>query len=306
MGAFERLASVLRVRRRRPAKGVSLALGGGGARGAAHVGVLHELEEAGIPIMAVAGTSAGAVVGAMWLAGGSAQAVENRWRKFMAAGLLPDLPDVRLAPSVTSHDNVLLSFARRLRDGAAVVLALDRRSLIAPEDLDRAFAFLLPDVDARALPRPFAAVATDLATGEPMALRAGSLREVVAASSSVPGVLPPRVVDGRAFIDGGVVAEVPAPQAAQLGPHPVVAVYVGETPRPEDPATLTVPRALARASLLASRALAARLLDAADVVITPEVGALHWSEFSRFEEAMAAGRAAARAALPQLRALLES
>jgi|YNPBryunderm2012_1023409.scaffolds.fasta_scaffold05199_3 NTE family protein len=306
MGVRERIANLVPWRRQRRTRGVSLALGGGGARGAAHIGVLHELEEAGIPVLAVAGTSAGAVVGAMWLAGGSAQAVETRWREFLAAGLLPELPDVRLAPSVTSHDNVLLSFARRLRDGAAVVLALDRRSLIASEDLDRAFAFLLPEVDARALPQPFAAVATDLATGEAVALRAGSLRQVVAASSSIPGVIPPRVIDGRALIDGGVVAEVPVAQAAQLGPHPVVAVYVGETPRPEDPATLTVPRALARASLLASRALAARLLDAADAVIAPEVGALHWSDFARFEEAMAAGRAAARAALPHLRVLLES
>ncbi len=285
---------------------MTLALGGGGARGAAHVGVLYELEEAGIPVMALAGTSAGAVVGAMWLAHGSARAVETRWREFLASGLLADLPDVRLAPSVTSHDNVLLSFARRLRQGAVVALAIERRGLIAAEDLDRSLAFLLPDIDVRTLPRPFTAVATDLATGDPVILRAGPLRDVVAASSSVPGVVPPRLIDGRALIDGGVVAEVPVAQAAQLGPHPVVAVYAGEAPRTEDPAAITVPRALARASMLAGRALAARLVDAADLVIAPDVGALHWSDFARFDEAIAAGRTAARAALPHLRALLQS
>ena len=306
MGFAERLAWLLRRQRRRRASGVSLALGGGGARGAAHVGVLYELEEAGIPVMAVAGTSAGAVVGAMWLALGSARAVEDRWREFLASGLLSDLPDVRLTPSVSSHDNVLLSFARRIRRGAVVALALERRGLITPEDLDRSLAALIPDIEVGTLPRPFAAVATDLATGDPVSLRAGRLREVVAASSSVPGVIPPREIDGKALIDGGVVAEVPVAQAAQLGPYPVVAVYTGEVPRPEDPAAITVPRALARASLLAARALAARLVEAADVVIAPDVGALHWSDFARFDEALAAGRSAARAALPHLRALLPS
>lgn len=283
---------------------MTLALGGGGARGAAHVGVLDELEQAGIPVLAVAGTSAGAVVGAMWLALGSARAVEARWREFLSSGLLGSLPDVRLAPSVTSHDNLLLSFARRLRQGAVVALALERRGLIAPEDLDRSLAFLIPDIEVGTLPCPFAAVATDLDTGDPVVLRSGRLRQMVAASSSVPGFVPPRVIEGRALIDGGVVAEVPVAQAAQLGPHPVVAVYTGEAARPEDPAAITVPRALARASLFASRALAVRLLEASDAVISPKVGTLHWSEFTRFDEAMDAGRAAAREVLPRIRDLL--
>lgn len=304
MDFLEKLAHRLRPRRRSRERGIALALGGGGARGAAHVGVLGELEEAAIPVHAVAGTSAGAVIGAMWLALGSAQAVEERLRAFVASGLLASLPDVRLGPRTTSHDNFLLSFAHRLRQGAAVTLALERRSLIAQEDFDRALAFLLPNLEVGTLPHPFAAVATDLETGKPVMLQHGPLREVVAASSSVPGLVPPRMVGPRALIDGGVVAEVPVAQAAQLGAHPVVAVWVGEAPRLEDPQTLTVPRALAHASLLAARALAVRLLEAADVVIAPEVGTLHWSEFNRFEEAVAAGRAATRAAIPTLRALL--
>jgi len=79
-------------------QGITLALGGGGARGLAHVGVIEALENAGVPIAATAGTSAGTVVGGMWAALGSAEAVHERWREFFASGLLPgSLPDIRLA-----------------------------------------------------------------------------------------------------------------------------------------------------------------------------------------------------------------
>jgi NTE family protein len=285
-------------RRRRP-RGVTLALGGGGARGLAHIGVLAALEEAGISVRAIAGTSAGAVVGGMWAALGSAAAAERSWRLFLASGLLPpSLPDLRLAAHVSSRDNLLLQFAKRLRTGATVVLALERESLVAREDLDRVLEFLLPDVLVEDLPLPFAAVATDLATGNPVALRRGPLRLAAAASSAVPGVVTPVAFADAHLIDGGVVADVPVDQARALGPWPVVAVDVGEQPGDVDPAHLKVPLALMRAGVITHRALRRTLLARADLVISPAVGAIHWSEFDCVEEALAAGRAAAAAALP--------
>jgi NTE family protein len=294
------LADLLIPRRRR---GVVLALGGGGARGLAHVGVLSVLEESGVPVRGIAGTSAGAVVGAMWLALGSAAAVRRRWEELLASGLLPPIPDVRLTDDISSRDNLLLQFARKVQQGATVALALGRRSLITAAGFDRALAFLIPDLVIEELPLPFAAVTTDFATGRPVAVTTGSLRFAVAASSAIPGVLPPYLIDGKALVDGGVVADVPVLEAQALAPTPVLAVATGEAPDAADPQTITVPRAMLRAGLMTHEALRARILAAADMSMRPDVAAIHWSEFTRTAEAVAAGRAAAEARLPEIRKL---
>ncbi|MFH1177832.1 MAG: patatin-like phospholipase family protein [Acidobacteriota bacterium] len=289
---------------RRPSRGrgIVLALGGGGARGLAHLGVLAHLEEDDLPVVAVAGTSAGALIGAMWLIHGSAGTL-TRWREFLQSGLLPaSLPDTRLTDEVSSRDNLLFQFARRLKTGATVALALNRRGLATAEELDRAIAFLVPDLLVEDLRLPFAAVATDFFTGQPITLRRGPLREVIAASSGVPGLVPPRLVGGRALIDGGVVEDVPVAAARALARGPVVAVDVGELPAPDDPGEITVPRAIMRANIITHGALREVQLAEADLVLRPGVGTLHWSEFARLDEALAAGRAAAVANRNRLRA----
>ena len=297
-----RLPAFLRGHLRKP-EGIVLALGGGGARGLAPIGVLEVIENAGIPVAGIAGTSAGAVVGAMWLTLGNARAISRRWKEFLAAGFPAALPDVRLTSTVWSRDNLLLHFARRLRQGAMVALALERTSLIGHEEFDRGIAFLVPETPFEQLPKPFAAVATDFESGEPVMLRSGSLRLAVAASSAVPAVLLPYIVDGRALIDGGTVADVPVAQARSLAPRPVVAVDAGEMWPTENPGAITLPRAMMRGANMTHRALREHQVRDADLVIRPEVGGLHWSEFGRYEEAIAAGRAAAERAVHRLRAL---
>jgi NTE family protein len=284
-------------------EGFVLALGGGGARGLAHVGVFEVIEEAGVKVAGIAGTSAGAVVGAMWLTLGSAAAVAQRWREFLAAGLMPRLPDVRLTENVSSRDNLLLQFARRLKRSAVVALALGRTSLVTHEEFERRLAFLLPDRRIEELRLPFAAVTTDFETGRPVALRRGRLIEAVAASSAVPAVVLPYVIDGRSLTDGGTVADVPVAPAKQLAPRPVVAVATGESWPEDDPEAITIPRAMVRGANMTHQALRELQLQEADLVITPDVGSLHWSEFCRCEEAVAAGRAAAERAVHRMRAL---
>ena len=287
---------------RRP-DGLVLALGGGGARGIAHVAILQALEEAGIPVAGIAGTSAGALVGAMWLRLGSAEATLARWRSFLSSGFPGTLPDVRLTEAVTTRDNLLLQFARRVRRGAAVILALERRSLVEPEDFQKALDLLLPEGRIEDLRLPFCAVATDFETGEAREIRQGSLHRAITASSAVPGVLQPVLVDGHTLVDGGVVADVPVCQARNLSPRPLVAIDVGEVAGPQDFENITVPRAILRADILTHSAFRAVMVRNADLVLRPEVGAIHWSEFIRLEEAYEAGREAARKALPRLRAL---
>ena len=282
-----------------------LALGGGGARGLAHLGVLEVMEEAGIRVAGIAGTSAGAIVGAMWVTRGDVAAVKTRWKEFLAAGFAPDLPDVRLTSSITSRDNLLLQFARRLRRTAMVALALERTSLISHEEFEKGLSFLLDDQPIERLPVPFAAVATDFQTGEPFMVRSGSLLRAVAASSAMPGVLLPYTIDGHALIDGGTVADVPLAEARKLVRRPVVAIDVGETWPHEDPGGITLPRAMLRGSTMTHTALRRLRLAEAQLVITPSVGGIHWSEFGRLEEAAAAGRAAAERAVHRMRALAQ-
>lgn len=283
--------------------GVVLALGGGGARGLAHLGVLSVLEEADVRVRGVAGTSAGAVLGAMWLALGSVDAAMRHWEEFIAAGLLPPLPDVRLTDDVTSRDNLLLQFARKVQQGATVALALGRRSLITAADFDRAIAFLIPDLEIEELHVPFAAVATDFETGRAVALTSGSLRLAVAASCAIPGVLPPYHVGGRALVDGGVVADVPVAEARALAAGPVLAIATGESTGAENPDNMTVPRAMLRAGLMTHEALRAHVLAGADLVLRPAVNGIHWSEFPRSAEAVAAGQVAAADRLGDIREL---
>ncbi len=284
-------------------EGVVLALGGGGARGLAHVGVLEVLEEAGIAVTGIAGTSAGAIIGAMWITLGSAAAVARRWREFLAANIVKGLPDVRLTPTVSTRDNPLLAFARRIRRGALVTLALERTGVITHAELEEGLGFLLPDVAIESLPLKFAAVATDFATGEPVALRHGSLRAAVAGSCAIPAVVPPYPLAGRHLVDGGTVADVPVAQARKLSRRPVVAVSVGEAWLEEDGASITVAQAMMRASMMTHKALRDAQLARADLVIAPDVGVLHWSEFTRLDDATAAGRAAAERVVRRLQAL---
>jgi NTE family protein len=288
--------------RRRP-EGIVLALGGGGARGLAHVGVLEVIEEAGIPVAGIAGTSAGAVVAAMWLTLGDAAAVANRWRRFNEARISPPLPDIRLTATISSRDNPILQFARRIRNSAIVALALERTSLVSHEQLEKALAFLLDDVPIESLRLPFAVVATDFDTGEAVALTRGPLLAALAASSAIPAVVPPYSIGEKSLIDGGTVADVPVVQARRLARGPVVAVEVGENWPTGDPATITLPRAMLRGTNMTHHALREMLLRDADLVVRPDVGGAHWSEFGRFEELRQAGRAAAERAVHRMRAL---
>jgi NTE family protein len=180
---------------REPSGGVVLALSGGAARGIAHIAVLEVLEREGIPVKAVAGTSAGSIIGALYAAGVSVEemkriALETGWKTF----LRPTLPTRGLIPSRTIY-----SFVKDV----------------------------LPVRKFSQLRMPFAAVATDLRTGDRVNLRSGSLARAVQASCSLPVVFTPTTVGGRLLVDGGVTSMVPVRTARdERGGRTVIAVNV--------------------------------------------------------------------------------
>jgi NTE family protein len=192
---------------------VSLALGGGAAKGLAHVGVLRGLEEDGIAVAAIAGTSMGSVVAALHARGMSAAEMEA----FFAA-----------------VDWRRLGWILLRSVGGAAFRDLIRET-IGPGPIE-------------ALALPFAAACCDLASGEEVVLREGNLEEAVRASSAIPGILPPVVIGGRTLVDGAMVTPVPHAAAASLADAEVLAVNVLQPPRPGRGAPMPVGRLLTAAA----------------------------------------------------------
>jgi NTE family protein len=181
---------------------VGLVLSSGGARGAAHIGVLKVLEEHQIPIDLVVGSSIGAIIGGAYAAGVPASRIEEAWRKL-------DLRQV----------------ARSLRP------TLPLHGWSSGQGLRRFLEELVGDQRIEELPISFAAVATDLETGERVILKEGSLVEAIRASSSIPGLFVPVEHSGRFLADGGLVSPLPVDVARELGAAIVVAVDVNLKPK---------------------------------------------------------------------------
>lgn len=188
------------------AKRVGLALGSGGARGAAHVGVLKVLEREGIKVSAIAGTSIGAMVGGAYAAGIPLSRIEEEWL-------------------TTSRRKLLRSF----------LPTFPRTGLSSGAGLRRYLREILGDVRIEELPIPFAAVATDLDTGEAVVLRSGPLVEAIRASTAIPGVFQPVRWEGRLLVDGGMVEPLPVRVCRELGADIVIAVDTNPAPHPTTP-----------------------------------------------------------------------
>jgi NTE family protein len=269
---------------------VTVALGGGGARGLAHLGVLDELERGGVRVAAVAGTSSGALLGSLWLLGGTDVAVA-RVRSFAGSRL-----GRRVADPLAAGPAGRLDLWRRTRRLVALFRLVVTRHQVTRRTFLERVAFFLPDVGIAELPRQFVAVATDSSTGREVRLGTGSLRLAVAASSAMPGLVAPFEVEGKRLQDGGAVAEIPVAAARALG-GPVLAVEVSEALPAGQPDRDRAPRAMFRAAAMGWQELRRRMLAEANAVIAPAVNDLHWADYQRVDEAVEAGRAAARAFL---------
>lgn len=255
---------------------IGLALSGGAARGIAHVGVLQVLAESGIPVDCVAGTSAGALVGGAFAAGMPLEEIEKIGRSLRW----------RLIGSMTLVRGGVQSNARL-------------------EEFMRKF---LPVTRFEDLPTPFAAVATDLHTGEPVVMKEhGDVPFAIRASCTIPGWYVP-VTDerGRTLIDGGLVANVPTVSARSLGADIVIAVDVNSEGAKFMGPPQSVVGIIIQAMMLVQRSASALQLREADVVISPPVGHIRWDELSRADELIRAGREAAQQSLEKICALLEA
>jgi len=269
-----------------------LALGGGGARGFAHLGVLQVLDEARLPIGAIVGTSMGAVVGGMYLAHGSAERATELWREAIEQGMIPSVRPIGRVPHADTREHPLIQVARRIRNRVVISFAMNRSTVLDDTELEQALEYLIPDVQFADLSQTLVVVATDLETGEEVRIRKGPLRAALDATSAIPGMVPAVEVDGRWLVDGGAVAEIPAVAARDEG-WPVVAVdtSMDVPPIAEDDLVLDT---MWRTQMMTARLLRQRQLKAATHVIRPQVGEARWAEWHRFDEFVEAGRVATR------------
>jgi NTE family protein len=267
-----------------------LALGSGGARGFAHLGALQALDEAGLSVRAIAGTSMGAVAGGMYLAYGSAARVIDLWREALDKELIPTVRPIGRVPDADAKEHPLVQIARRIRNRVVISFTMNRSTVLEDTALVKALEFLIPDLQFSDLPKPLVVVATDFETGAEVRLRSGPIRPAMVATSAIPGMVPAVEIGGAPLVDGGVVAEVPTAAAREEG-WPVVAIDVSAEMAPLSDDDLVLDTMM-RAQMMTGRLLRERQLRLAYHVVRPAVGGARWAEWHRFDEFVEAGRKA--------------
>jgi NTE family protein len=255
---------------------IGLALGGGAARGFAHIGVIKALEAQGIVPDIVVGTSAGSVVGAMYAAGNNGFKL-NRMALEMDEAAMSDW---------------------------AIPLFAKSSGVLKGEAIQRYVNRAVRNVPIEKFPVAFGAVATDLNTGKPILFQRGNAGMAVRASSSVPGVFQPVRIGEHSYVDGGLVAPVPVRYAREMGADFVIAVNISADPDAQ-PATSNLDVVLQTFAIMGQTINRLEMKDA-DVVITPSLGAMKGNDFGGRNLAILAGEQATAAALPDLRARLKA
>ncbi|MBU0828472.1 MAG: patatin-like phospholipase family protein [Gammaproteobacteria bacterium] len=246
---------------------VGIALGGGAAKGFAHIGVIKMLEANGFAPTVVAGTSAGSVVGAMYASGMNAFELQEK--------------------------AVALDEAK-IRD-----LQFSSGGLVLGQKLEDYVNEQVRRKPLEQLSKPFVAVATRLEDGERTVFARGNTGQAVRASSSVPGVFQPVTIGKFHFVDGGIVSPVPVDAARQLGADVVVAVDISNKARGQSPGNLL--GALNQSIAIMGQKLGEAELARADIIIRPKVLDIGATDFSQRAAAILEGEKAALAAMPQIR-----
>ena len=281
---------------------IGLALGGGGARGLAHIGVLKVFEKEHIPVDILVGTSIGALVGGAYAAGMSPDAIEKRLEGYLES---PEFQSSAIKAFEEAHERegeegLAHKIQNYFRNRFYMVQALLKPGILSNEDFKETIDFFIPDIRVEDTEIPFRAVATDLVSGKQIVFSSGSLRQAVLASCSVPGAVEPLKEGDMLLSDGGIICLVPISVARKEGADMVVAVGVDRDVCSTE-ALNNVIDIYYRASEIMSHELEASELMDADVLIQPEVGDLHWSSFSQATHLIREGERAAMDKLPLIR-----
>lgn len=249
-------------------KKVGLALGGGAARGFAHLGVLKVLEEENIPIDVVAGTSAGSIIGALYCSGYSWEEIRD--------------------------------LARELNWGNLVSFTLPTRGFLNPDKLEKLLDKLIYGRQFSELSLPFTAVAVDLKSGKEVHISHGSVSKAVRASCSIPGIFSPIDLHDRCLIDGGILNSVPADVAAEMGADVVIGVDLNAD-RMQDAELKNVLDVMFYTFQILIKNNIQKGINCADILIAPDLKGFSYKNMKQADELIRRGEAAARASIQEIK-----
>lgn len=283
---------------------IGLALGGGGARGAAHIGVLKELERLRIPIDAIAGTSMGAIVGGLYASGKTPEELQQLVESLDWADAFDDRSKREHRSFRRKEDDAAFPIPLELglRDGSLQlpkgIIQGQKLSLILREQL--LHVYNVHDFDD--LPTPFRAVAADIATGDVHVMSHGDIELAIRASMSAPGLFAPVVVDGRTLVDGGLVGNVPVSVVREMDVDIIIAVDVEFPLYPPEQLESALAITEQMLTILIRKETLRELsgLRGEDILIRPELGLYGSTNFQDIVETIAPGSAATTAARERL------
>lgn len=280
-----------------------LALGGGGARGLAHIGALKVLDEENIKIHSITGCSMGAIVGGLYAYYGNAKEVEDfiynatKHPKFIELGT-----DKLKENNKKTEKSYFEQFFDYIGTRIQALKALNRLAYFDVELTNEIYQ-MIPDVPIENLKIKFSAIATDLLSGEEINFTKGNLRQVIKASSAIPGIFPPVRLDNYLLIDGSASESVPAGKVREIGADRVLGVDVTRCIKTIDQPQ-NVFEILYRAEDITSFHLSVLRLREADLVIRPQVRHLSWADFDQASQIIAFGERATKENLAEINKLV--
>ena len=271
-------------------KPFTLVLGGGGARGLAHIGVLKAMEKIGFVPSMIVGTSMGAIIGGMYSQLLNADAVEKKVKIFLNGDFFKRIELEQFSDSSKNNSQFVWErFAAHLKQRYYFSKSVLGTGKFAQIKLLQSLKKLLTETDIRNLSLPFAAVSSDLVTGQETVFTSGSLITSVAASSAIPGIIAPLEINSRLYVDGTVTSTIPTHAAHVLSKNIIVAIDVRRSldsfKNHHHGYEIVM-----RANEVTSYRLNDMILRSADIILKPQVTHIEWNEFRYIDQCIQAGQ----------------
>ncbi len=282
----------------------AIALGGGGARALAHIGVLKILERNNIAFDCIAGTSMGSIIGALYAVGQNADTIEKTLKNYFFNIMFSKLNMQKMQDE--SQTASARSLIRKAREFVKYGSQDGGNSFLSHSMLEEMVNTIIPDIDISETKIPFACVATDITNGKEKVFTKGPLRRIVLASASIPGVFPPVNIDNIWYTDGAHVNVTPVSVAKSLGADFVLASDVKSKLKTLETLPSNSKDIMNRCNFIANYLFYEILIKDADVVVEPNVKQISWSEFNKFNLMVSEGQKATEAKIGEITSKLKS
>ena len=282
---------------------IGIALGGGGARGAAHIGAIPELENAKVSIDTIAGVSAGAVVGAMYAYSMDGRWIEEQFRKVMSSTKFDKMTSKRILEYSRPY-SLFGKLKKIFIDHIVAILSLHKSSIIDNKELKNMLEFIIPARTFKELQIPIKVVSTDISNGHNIIMENGDLIDALLRSCAIPGVMAPIIDGNKLIVDGGVGMPLPVPilkDKCDIIIAVDIGIYTFKRMKKINARNIKI-----RSDIITSNKLKERYANEADIIIRPETEGLHWSRFDSSDILFENGKKATKLSLPLLSKIIEN